>query len=105
MRLFLTAAAAALITTGAYATPLDATDSRSQPTANIDQVALVCDQYCQCWQTRYQQSHGRKADYRAQQDFNSCPGGGHYNGYYRTGPSIDLDFESRFPVRSHPFPF
>ena len=104
MRLFLFLAAAALIAAAAYAAPADATDLRSRPAATGNRLRLVCDQYCQCWQTRYQmRSDGR--DYRDLHNFISCPGGGYYNGYYRAGPSIGLGFESRFPVYSHPFPF
>jgi hypothetical protein len=103
-RLFLAAAAAALIAGWAYAGPADAADLKAQRRAHAHRLALVCDQHCQCWQTGYQmRSDGR--DPRDLHNFISCPGGGYYNGHYRTGPSIGLGFESRYPVYSHPFPF
>jgi hypothetical protein len=99
-------AAAALLATGASAAPLNVSGLMSQQTSNVDRVRLVCDQDCRCWRTGYiQRGYHAKADPREYQDPNYCPAGGYYNGYYRTGPGTGLGFESRFPVRSLPFPF
>ncbi|NEU95316.1 hypothetical protein [Bradyrhizobium uaiense] len=104
--LFLIAAASVITAPDVNATPAYvATLSLPHP-AHVDRVRLACDQDCNCWPTRYQQRiYRRKIDELERQDPNYCPGGGHYNGHYRTGPTTGLSFESRLPVRSHPFPF
>ncbi|WP_298377841.1 hypothetical protein [uncultured Bradyrhizobium sp.] len=104
--LLLIAAAGAVIVSEACAAPVQVTRLSPQHPASVVRVRLACDQYCHCWQTRYQQrSYRRKVEDQERQDPNYCPGGGHYNGHYRTGPATGLGFESRVPVRSHPFPF
>ncbi|WP_407146949.1 hypothetical protein [Bradyrhizobium sp. ORS 86] len=104
--LFLIAAAAAMVASDVWAMPVHVAMLSSQHPASVDRVRLACDQNCRCWQTLYRQrSHHRKIDDRERQDPDYCPGGGHYNGHYRTGPAIGLGFESRLPVRSFPFPF
>jgi hypothetical protein len=105
-RLFFIAAAAACMTTAASAAPVRVTGLLAQQTSSVDRVRLVCDQDCRCWRTGYiARNDFRKIDDRERQDPNFCPGWGYYNGYYRTGPGTGLSFESRFPVRSFPFPF
>ncbi|MGY3446314.1 MULTISPECIES: hypothetical protein [unclassified Bradyrhizobium] len=102
-RLFVVAAAA-MMASDVCAAPVDVTRLPSQRLANVVQVRLACDQNCHCWRTLYRErSHRRTIDER--QDPNYCPGGGHYNGHYRTGPGTGLSFDSRLPVRSLPFPF
>jgi hypothetical protein len=109
--LFFIAATAALISTGAGAAPVNLFVPNvfvplSQQTPSIDRVRLVCDQDCRCWRTGYiQRGYDEKVDPKEYQDPNYCPAGGYYNGHYRTGPGTGLGFESRFPVRSLPFPF
>ncbi|MGN1286634.1 MAG: hypothetical protein ACI4XG_08655 [Bradyrhizobium sp.] len=104
--LFLIAAAIAMMASDASAAPLHVTRLSSQHPAGAVRVRLACDQDCRCWQTRYKQrSHRQKVDDQARLDPNYCPGGGHYNGHYRTGPATGLGFESRVPVRAFPFPF
>jgi hypothetical protein len=106
IRLSLLIAAAALITTEASAAPLNVSGLMSQQSSNVDRVRLVCDQDCRCWRTGYiQRGYDEKVDPKEYQDPNYCPAGGYYNGHYRTGPGTGLGFESRFPVRSLPFPF
>ncbi|MGY3697695.1 hypothetical protein ACVIGA_007775 [Bradyrhizobium sp. USDA 3240] len=105
-RLLLIATAGAMMASVACAAPVQVTRPSPQGPASIVRVRLACDQYCYCWQTRYRQrSYRRTIDDQARQDPNYCPGGGHYNGHYRTGPATGLSFESRLPVRSLPFPF
>ncbi|MFB9269715.1 hypothetical protein ACFFWD_42490 [Bradyrhizobium erythrophlei] len=104
--LFLIAAAAALMASEVCAAPVHVTGLSSQQLSSVDRVRLVCDQNCRCWHTLYRQrNHRWKTDDRERQDPNYCPGGGHFNGHYRTGPATGLSFESRLPVRSFPFPF
>jgi hypothetical protein len=105
-RQFFIPAAAVCMATAACAAPIGLTSLLPQQASNVDRVRLVCDQDCHCWRTGYiAGNHARKIDDRERQDPNFCPGGGYYNGYYRTGPGTGLSFESRFPVRSFPFPF
>jgi hypothetical protein len=105
-RLFFIAAAAAFTTTAVCAAPVHVSGLTSQQDTSIARVRLVCDQDCRCWRTGYMARNYRwKVDDRARQDPNFCPDGGSYNGHYRTGPGTGLSFESRFPVRSFPFPF
>ncbi|WP_375780397.1 hypothetical protein ACE103_17145 [Bradyrhizobium sp. ma5] len=105
-RLLLIAPATAMMASVACAAPVQVTRLSPQGPASVIPVRLACDQYCYCWQTRYQQrSYRRTIDDQARQDPNYCPGGGHYNGHYRTGPATGLSFECRLPVRSLPFPF
>jgi hypothetical protein len=104
MKRFLPAVGFALVVAGGACSPASAADQNSRSHGQNTRLALVCDQHCACWQTRYQlRKDGR--DDREFWSFNTCPGGGSYNGYYRTGPSVGLGFESRFPEHSHPFPF
>jgi len=77
-----------------------------EPQPSIEQVRLVCDQYCTCWRTRYQ---GGRTIHEGRKDL-LCPSHRHnrhlyYSGYYRQGPATGLGFESRFPVREFSFPF
>ena len=103
---FFIAAAAALMVSEVCAAPVHVAGLSSQRPSSVDRVRLVCDQDCRCWHTLSQQrNYRRKIDDRERQDPNFCPGGGHFNGYYRTGPATGLSFESRLPVRSFPFPF
>ncbi len=100
------AAAATLMMSGVRAAPVHVFAPLSQQAAGVDRVRLVCDQDCRCWQTGYiQRGYYWKIDPRELQDPNYCPPGGYYNGHYRTGPGTGLGFESRYPVRSLPFPF
>jgi len=72
---------------------------------SIEQVRLVCDQYCTCWRTRYQAS---RTIHEGRENL-VCSSRRHkrlyYNGYYRKGPATGLGFESRSPVREFSFPF
>lgn len=105
-RLFYIAVAAALTTSAANAAPVHVSSLVPQHALSVERVRLVCDQDCRCWHTRYQQRNNAwKVDDRERWNPNYCPGGGYYNGHYRTGPGIGLSFESRFPVRGYPFPF
>ena len=105
-RRFFVAAAAAFTTTAVCAAPIHVPSLAPQQDTSIARVRLVCDQDCRCWRTGYVARNDRwKVDDQARQDPNFCPGRGYYNGYYRTGPGTGLSFESRFPVRSLPFPF
>ena len=76
-----------------------------EPHPAIEQVRLVCDQYCTCWRTRYQAGRMTRED---RKDL-ICSSHRHnhlyYNGYYRKGPATGLGFESRSPVREFAFPF
>ena len=76
-----------------------------EPRPLIEQVRLVCDQYCTCWRTRYQAS---RTIHKDREDL-ACSSRRHkrlyYNGYYRKGPATGLGFESRSPVREFSFPF
>jgi hypothetical protein len=74
----------------------------------VVQVRTVCDQTCDCWQTRYRERRPLLAD---RPDL-ACPPRpsdrpvvGDYNGHYRTGPAIGIGFDSRAPVRGFAFPF
>ncbi len=72
----------------------------------VEQVRLVCDQNCSCWQTRYQERRPLLAGHDDLACPTSRPGRvGYYNGYYRTGPATGIDFYSRYPVRGFAFPF
>jgi len=93
-----------LIVAGGPCCTANAADVSSRGREQRTRLALVCDHYCACWQTRYQLRRDGRDD-REFRNFNLCPSGGSYNGYYRTGPSIGLGFESRFAERSYPFPF
>ncbi|MGY4313930.1 hypothetical protein [Bradyrhizobium sp. JR3.5] len=105
-RLLLIAAAGAMMASVACAAPVRVTRLSPQDPASVVRIRLACDQNCHCWQTRYQQRpYRRKIDDQERHDPNYCPGAGHYNGHYRTGPATGLSFESRLPVRSLPFPF
>ena len=102
--LFLGLVQVALLATGGAAGPAPASDFR--PSA--EHVRMVCDQYCDCWRTRYQERRPILAD---REDL-ACPASrpnrpplGYYNGHYRTGPATGLGFESRYPVREFAFPF
>jgi len=98
-------AAAAFIASAANAAPVSFDGRMASGISPVEAVRLVCDQDCHCWRTAYQgRSTPRKADVSLRDDVNACPQGGHYNGYYRTGPGTDLGFESRIP-HTHPFPF
>ena len=104
MKHFFLAVGFALIAAGGSCSPANAADQSLRARGHRTRLALVCDQYCACWQTRYQLRRDGGDD-REFRNFNTCPSGGSYNGYYRTGPSINLGFESRFPEHSHIFPF
>jgi hypothetical protein len=105
-RLFFIAVAAASTLTAACAAPAGVTGLMTQRMSSVDQVRLVCDQDCRCWPTGYRaRNDTRTFDERERGDPNACPGGGRYNGHYRSGPGTGLSFESRFPVRSFAFPF
>jgi hypothetical protein len=74
----------------------------------VAQVRMVCDQHCECWQTRYQE----RRPILAERDDLACPTSrsdrrayGYYNGHYRSGPATGLGFDSRYPVREFAFPF
>ena len=104
--LLLIVAAIAVMASEVRAVSVHVTTLWSQPPASTVQVRLACDQDCRCWQTRYRQRSSRHGiDDQARLDPNYCPGGGHYNGHYRTGPATGLSFESRDRVRAFPFPF
>lgn len=94
----------ALILAGGLCGRASASDQNARAHGQNTRLALVCDQYCACWQTRYQLPRDGRDD-RQIHNFNACPNGGSYNGYYRSGPSIDLGFKSRFPEHPHLFPF
>ncbi|WP_050628983.1 hypothetical protein [Bradyrhizobium viridifuturi] len=105
-RLLLIATAIAVTASDACAAPVHVARLSSQRPVAAVRVRLACDQDCRCWQTRYQQRRDRRATAdQTRLDPNYCPGGGHYNGHYRTGPATGLSFESRTPVRALPFPF
>ncbi len=61
----------------AHAGPVKSSIAIEPADAGLVQVRVVCDQNGQCWKTRYIERRDN-AD------------GGHYNGYYRAGPSVDL---------------
>lgn len=63
----------------AHAGPLKTPIPHARGAAEPMQIRVVCDQNGQCWKTRYMERAG-DADR------------GLYNGYYRTGPSVDLGF-------------
>jgi hypothetical protein len=105
-RLFIGLAAALVAAGTCSAAPVGVPSLTPQPAPDVERVRLVCDQDCRCWRTGYvERGYARKIEYRERQDANFCPGGGYYNGHYRTGPGTGLSFESRLPVRSLPFPF
>ena len=102
--LFLGLVQVALLTTSSAAGP--ATTSEFQPL--VEQVRMVCDQYCDCWRTRYQE----RRPILAGRDDLACPASrpdrlplGYYNGHSRRGPATGLVFDSRYPVREFAFPF
>ena len=98
-------AATVLVASAASAAPLSLAGKAAPALSPVEAVRLVCDQDCRCWHTAYQgHSTPRKAEVLLRDDVNACPRGGHYNGHYRTGPSVDLGFESRIP-HTLPFPF
>ena len=76
------------------------------PQPRIEQVRMVCDQYCTCWTTRYQE---RQATPSVREDLvcrtPQLDRFSNYNGYYRQGPATGLGFGSRYPVREFAFPF
>jgi hypothetical protein len=92
----------AFLATGGHAGPSKPADFPTR----IEQVRMVCDQYCNCWRTRYQ---GRQTTPTEREDLacrNRSPDPVYYyNGYYRHGPATGLGFESRSPVREFSFPF
>lgn len=92
---------AALLVGGGQLEPAVATGLQPR----IEQVRMVCDQYCTCWRTRYR---GRQATVPDRDDL-ICQTGksdrAYYNGYYRQGPATGLGFEGRYPVREFAFPF
>ncbi len=94
------AVAAAFITTSASAGVVGTGAGDSSRMGEVLQIRLVCDQYCNCWKTRYVAS---ARDDRARRAVDVCPGGGTHNGYYRKGPAAGLNFEGRFPLNSFPF--
>ncbi|MFT4116138.1 hypothetical protein [Bradyrhizobium sp.] len=75
----------------------------------IERVRMVCDQFCDCWQTRYRIQPPLPA---GREDL-ACPSprpdrdrhAYYYNGHYRTGPATGIGFESKSPVREFGFPF
>jgi hypothetical protein len=102
--LFLSVVQVALLATSSVAGPT--TDREFRPA--IEHVRMVCDQYCDCWQTRYRERRPILAD---REDL-ACPASrpdrlprGYYNGHYRSGPATGLGFDSRYPVREFTFPF
>ena len=102
--LFLAAVEIALLATASNAVPT--TDRACHPP--VAQVRMVCDQYCDCWRTRYQE---RRPILAGREDL-ACPASrpdrpplGYYNGHYRQGPATGLGFDSRYPVREFAFPF
>jgi hypothetical protein len=96
----------ALMTSAVSAAPRAPDNRAASATGSFDEIRLVCDQGCRCWRTAYRERLTRDAAaLRALDDVaNACPQGGRYNGYYRTGPSIGLGFETRTPHTSI-FPF
>ena len=105
-RFFIAVTAALVTAETCAAAPVGVAGLTPRLKSSVERIRLVCDQDCRCWRTGYvARSCARKIDDRERQDPNFCPGGGYYNGHYRTGPGTGLSFESRSPVRSFPFPF
>ncbi len=72
---------------------------------HVEQIRIVCDQYCTCWRTRYQEHRAMIPDREDLACTTQPPDHGRYNGRYRQGPAKGLGFESKEPVREFSFPF
>ena len=72
------------------------------------EVRMVCDQNCNCWPTRYRERRppllADRPDLACPQPADGRPVVGYYNGHYRTGPAIGVEFD-RLGARELPFPF
>ena len=102
--LFLGAVQVALLMAGSPVEPA----ARHEERLPVTQVRMACDQYCDCWPTRYRE---RRPILAGRNDL-ACPPpqpgrlrNGYYNGHYRSGPAAGLGFDSRYPVREFAFPF
>lgn len=99
-----TFAAAALLTGGAGAAPLDPANIGSAQASNVDQVRLVCNEYGRCWRTRgpryVQRGYDDNDDsYVVRRGYGYYGGPGYYDrpgyGYYSEGPGIGFSFGTR----------
>ena len=102
-RMFLFAAASALLATSASAAPLISQNSAVSPAS--ENVRLVCDEYGRCFRSRgyarrYRGSYAYQPQVYVEPSYGysqrsygySQPGYGYNNGYYGGGPSIGFSF-------------
>ena len=86
--------AATMLATVAVAAPLGTGLHVRAPQA-VTQVRLVCDQFCNCWSTKYRERRGRERPEELSGP--RCPQGGHLNYYYQTGaPKNETPFDNFF---------
>lgn len=94
MKSVLMAVPALMLATAALAAP-QGIGFVAQPPGVVMQVRLVCDQFCNCWSTKYRERRGRERP----EDLSGprCPQGGHLNYYYQTGvPKNETPFDNVF---------
>lgn len=94
MKAALIAVPAVMLATAALAAP-QGSGLVARPPGAVAQVRLVCDQFCNCWKTRY---HERRRHERPEElSGPRCPQGGHLNFYYETGaPKNETPFDNFF---------
>ncbi|MGO4717106.1 hypothetical protein [Bradyrhizobium sp. 2TAF24] len=89
----LTAIPALMLATAAMAAPQGGGFASRAP-ETITQVRLVCDQFCNCWSTKYQERRQRERPEELSGP--RCPRGGHLNYYYQAGAPTETNFFDNF---------
>ncbi|MEW6643520.1 MAG: hypothetical protein AB1586_23630 [Pseudomonadota bacterium] len=84
---------ALMLATAALAAPLGNGLALRAPAA-ATQVRLVCDQFCNCWSTKYQER--RHKERPEELSGPRCPRGGHLNYYYQSGGPTESNFFDNF---------
>jgi len=94
MKAALMAIPALMLTTAALAAPQGGGLAAQAP-GTITQVRLVCDQFCNCWSTKYRERRGHERPEELSGP--RCPKGGHLNYYYQAGaPKNETPFDNFF---------